>query len=143
MTPVEIGTQVREMVEDALKHQEATRLRLANTSFITGSHAYGTPHEDSDVDLVVRMPVFPAMALAVLSGANQARLEHELNEYQDDGSFSMRFGKLNLICCYDDRAYANWLEGTSELSLRKPVTRGEACATFQRIRKENKCQLNH
>lgn len=103
-------------------------------AFITGSHAYGTPTKDSDIDLVVRMPTLVGWHLEhliSLDDGNQA-----LPPYPDK-SLSLRFGKLNLICCFDDKTYANWLEGTSELTLKKPVTRAEAVATFKRIREEN------
>jgi len=101
-------------------------------AFITGSHAYGTPNKNSDIDVVVRMPAMAAWQLA-----HQSDSEWTKDPPYPDDSIQMRFGKLNLICCCKDEVYDNWLEGTSELVLKKPVTRGEAVATFKRIREEN------
>jgi uncharacterized protein len=44
------------MITDALKNSIVSQISLAvkpSEIFLFGSHAYGTPHEDSDIDLMV------------------------------------------------------------------------------------------
>ena len=113
--------------EEYLKRHEEIGM-----AFITGSHAYGTPHRNSDVDLVVRMPAMAAWQLASLSDKWD---ENAAPPYPDD-SIQMRFGNINVIACCKDEVYQLWLEGTSELELKKPGTRDEAVATFKRLREE-------
>lgn len=84
--------------------------------FITGSHAYGAPHNESDIDLVV---------WAV--GDVRAKLE--------EGGYPIRFGKLNLILISNDDQWEIWRIGTQALVKRRkdrnsPVTRDEAVAFF-------------
>jgi hypothetical protein len=86
-------------------------------SFITGSHAYGTPTENSDVDL------------AIFCSEEDADFLWKASE---DGP-SVRFGKMNLIIFTNERAYDRWKECTNNLISRRPVTRDEAIAEFQRV----------
>lgn len=84
--------------------------------FITGSHAYGSPTEDSDIDLVV---------WAV--GDTRAVLEA--------GGYPIRFGKLNLILVSDADQWNIWRVGTKALvrlrdSRNSAVSRDEAVAFF-------------
>jgi len=99
-------------------------------AFITGSHAYGTPTEDSDIDLVVQVSPGDLERLAILSGDTAA--EH----YGVSGTQYLRFGGLNLLAVDNDIDYQIWLEGTKELVARRPVTRDEAVAVFKRRQKE-------
>lgn len=68
-------------------------------AFITGSHAYGTPNKDSDVDLVVRMSKATLKKLHELSGIKEGE--------------PLRFGNLNLIACTNDLEMAVWKVGTA------------------------------
>ena len=78
-------------------------------AFITGSHAYGTPTEESDVDLVILVD------WATLDKLNNLS-EKGLNESAtDSGDISLRFGKLNLICVADEAIFAAWKLGTAKL----------------------------
>lgn len=100
-------------------------------SFVTGSHAYGKVHKGSDIDLVIRV-----------SAADLERLrQHATNDGRDYGvkdgpCVSIRFGKLNLLCCLTDTAYGTWRLGTKKLKKRKPVERFEAVEMFKQLRKE-------
>lgn len=87
-------------------------------AFVTGSRVYGTPREDSDVDLCV---VISSEDLAVLT---------ELADGDGASSASIRFGKLNLIALTPAN-YEAWLESTETLKLRKPVTRDEAVTVIK------------
>lgn len=90
--------------------------------FITGSQAYGTPTKQSDIDLVVHSQNVPQV-LVINSDQGGSELG------------SVKFGKLNLIFA-NDKEYDCWKEGTDLLIKRKPVTRDEAKAVFQKLRKE-------
>lgn len=83
---------------------------------LTGSHAYGTPRPDSDVDLVVlvgREGVDKLSELADETGVVSCPGGQEK---------SLRFGKLNL----SPARLESWRKATAELVARKPVTRDEA-----------------
>lgn len=90
-------------------------------AFITGSRRYGTPGQDSDIDLVVRCDDDTANMLFDLSD-------------QEGSCQTIRFGLLNLIVCTSDSTFAKWKQGTEELAAKAPVTREEAVATFKRLR---------
>jgi predicted nucleotidyltransferase len=88
-------------------------------AFLTGSRVYGTPREDSDIDLAVLMSSAELGALLRLADP-----EAQGHEYED--GVSIRFGNLNLIvfCAKDE--FDAWRSATQELIARKPVTRAEA-----------------
>ena len=96
-------------------------------AFLTGSMAYGTPREDSDIDVVMRVGSWDM----VNSMAYHADESGSFDEYVHQTS--MRYGKLNVILCFTDNAYEAWRRGTEELIARKPVTRQEAVDTFKRL----------
>ena len=90
-------------------------------SFITGSHAYGIPKPDSDLDLVV------------LVSSKEATL---LWQQKDEGSKSPRYNKLNLIIFETEKEgdvdrYVLWKQINDELIARKPVSREEAVEAFK------------
>lgn len=95
-------------------------------AFVTGSHAYGAPHAESDVDLVVRATQATANKLLVsLFAADEGK------DY-GEGSLCFRAGSLNVIVCLTDERFASWLEGTKALmSLGRPVSRDEAVDHFK------------
>lgn len=63
---------------------------------ITGSHAYGTPDDKSDLDLVVLV---------------DHRTERILNKHSESQG-TIRFGKLNVITVTNPTDYAYWLLAT-------------------------------
>lgn len=90
-------------------------------SFITGSHAYGIPTAESDLDLVV------------LVSSKDAT---ELWKAKDEGSKSPRFNKLNLIIFETDKEGSEdrfhlWKLVNDELIARRPVSREEAVEAFK------------
>jgi hypothetical protein len=91
--------------------------------FITGSHAYGTPNEDSDIDLV--MPASDSLC-------GFLHLACEGNS--DRPCLSMRFGKLNLIWCVTPEQYQAWYDGTQYLISKAPVSRDRAKEVFAELR---------
>ncbi len=93
-------------------------------AFITGSHAYGHPHEKSDVDLVVLMEADTADTLSALADSDDG---------YDDVSCSLRFGKLNLLCFWDEHAYDAWLKVNKELV--EEASGGEAPTRDQAVQR--------
>lgn len=102
-------------------------------AFITGSHAYGTPHEASDIDLVVLMSPGDMDKLARESGMDGWE---ELSADYKIPTACLRFGKLNIICVTEQVDYDVWKEGTEELMKQAPTTREVAKSVFQRLRSE-------
>lgn len=95
------------------------------TPFLIGSHVYGTPRPDSDIDLVVRMTGKLAIRLYELAGVNP--------------HMPLRFGSLNIIPAVTDEEYEAWMTGLREvLQLQEdsgePVTREQAVRIFKRQR---------
>lgn len=97
-------------------------------AFMTGSHIYGTPTEDSDVDLVIFMEPGAGFDFANLF---KAEIQRGKNNYPG-AQFTQ--GKLNIILCTDEEQYFIWEQGTRELWARRPVTREEAMAHFAQLR---------
>ena len=103
-------------------------------AFITGSHAYGTPTEESDVDLVVPCSAKTALRLIEL-------LETEAEEtarYFTGRTplVTFRFGRLQLILAATPESYDVWKKGTQQLIKQAPVTRDEAVALFAKLREK-------
>ena len=107
---------------------------MIEKAFLTGSRAYGTPRADSDIDVVAMMSHTLALLLVAFGEAPEG--------YEDDQGFlSVRFGMLNLMCCWEDEAFFAWADGTRELIERTEhgamrVTRAEAVKLFTRLRAE-------
>jgi len=111
---------------------------MSRPAFITGSHAYGTPRPDSDVDLVVFVGVNCCQKLCDL-GQEGSRVLAE-------GDGKAFFGKLNLILVTDEKQFELWAKGTAELQLKaltKPVTRDEAKAHFTGMGLTNQVSKEH
>jgi hypothetical protein len=105
--------------------------------FITGSRAYGTPREDSDIDLVIFCSVEDARTLLNYNEASVEEIEEAaatIKGYGDEGILQVRYGRLNLILCVDDARYAEWVGGTVRLKAIAPVTRAQAIALLEEIR---------
>jgi len=99
-------------------------------ALLSGSHKYGTPHENSDVDLVVYMSPEDAHVLC----ANADSCVRHNPTYS-----SCRYGKLNLMVCTDLKYYGTWESGLAVLTLRKltenqPITRKQAIEVFSNER---------
>ena len=86
-------------------------------AFITGSHAYGAPRDDSDVDLVVYMEEEDFDTLSKLLGEHKVVKDpdaHTYPSFDKDTSVSLRLGPLNLIATSDYGTYEAWKQGTEE-----------------------------
>jgi len=88
--------------------------------FITGSHAYGKPNEQSDIDLVLYLDPGTTELLIQMS---------------DTKSIPVRYGNLNLILCRTDEEYTSWEITTSNLvqlsrKENRPIGHDEAKQAF-------------
>ena len=90
---------------------------MSESSFLTGSRAYGAPRPDSDIDLVMLADgaTFQTLAMA----ASKA-------EFFANGGCSIRFGLLNIIGVTRQDEFAKWKAGTEHLKTVAPVTRTTA-----------------
>lgn len=104
-------------------------------AFITGFRAYGQPRDDSDVDMVIMLDSFDACMLETLADISASDRE----EYKQSEMTILRFGKLNLMVCTTEAAYASWLAGTVELKAMRDngmqVTRELAVLVFKKHRR--------
>ena len=91
-------------------------------AFVTGSFAYGNPTVDSDIDLVVLIDKKDAGHLLNMADAPTTKEE----AYGTDVDCQMRFGKLNIIGCYEPKVFDAWKRGTEQLVAVRPVTRERA-----------------
>jgi predicted nucleotidyltransferase len=73
-------------------------------SFITGSHVYGKPHKNSDIDLVIYC---------------DAETEQQLLELSNTGNYPIKFGKLNIIVAETEQQYQAWFEGRRKCLIAK------------------------
>lgn len=85
------------------------------TAFITGSHAYGIPTENSDIDLAILV----------------SDKDSEFLWQQFGSAGTLRAGKLNIVCFYNATNFERWREVTNQLKARAPVTRDDAVSAFQ------------
>lgn len=97
-------------------------------AILTGSHAYGTPGPDSDVDLVVFANRETREKLFELLGP----IDPTKREYPA-GDLSLRCGRLNLIVVGDAGHHKEWERGTAQLVARRPVTRAEAVEHLDQV----------
>lgn len=84
-------------------------------SFVSGSHAYGTPTESSDIDLVVLV--------------DNEQTIWSLKKKED---ITPRFGNLNIIAFSNKDNFEKWRATTNLLKEKAPVTREEAVEAFKR-----------
>lgn len=91
-------------------------------AFVTGSHAYGTPRPDSDIDLAVSLTPSELWDLARQADSRSGSC---------DKVDSLMFGRLNLICLSEPH-FAAWKAATEELVARRTVSREEAIEAIER-----------
>lgn len=106
--------------------QENCRFNMK--SFITGSHAYGQPTSESDIDLVIYVDNNTKDRLITLS---------------DNGKMPCRFGTLNLIFATTEEEYATWLLGKISCIAQKPIKGKEAHLLHERAREQFGTTYDH
>ncbi len=95
-----------------------------NEAFITGSRAYGTPREDSDIDLVIKCSHDDLVLLSSFGGKSTWN--------QNNVSANLRWGNLNIIAISSDIVYEAWKLTNEELLKRRPVDRETAKTEFKK-----------
>lgn len=112
-------------------------------SLLTGSRVYGTPHEDSDLDLVILVtPEEMALFEKHYGAPDTTYTDPKTGDKKKKAPLldaAFRFPlfpgiDLNLIVTTDPGAYAIWAKGTAELKAKAPVTRDVAVALFTKLR---------
>ena len=99
--------------------------------FITGSRAYGTPKEESDIDIVLLVESDVIQELQEMCDQPDDFETYLGIDTGGDITTSIRFGKLNMILHTRPEKYNAWKEATDELIQRKPVARDEAVKCIQ------------
>ena len=107
-------------------------------SFVTGSFAYGKPGPKSDVDLVVLVSTKDIEHLQLM--ADEGGFNN--TGYNPEDARCFRFGKLNLLCCVNEKHFELWRKGTIELKRKVkragyPISREDAITFLKKLRKEN------
>lgn len=116
----------RDVLEGRIDYCFLEPLYRDSGAHLGGSRMYGTPSEDSDVDLCILVSFEEAKIL----GANA---DEPRQIKPGAGSFPVRYGNLNIIVCVDPDVYAKWLKGRNQLIDKAPVTREEAKAVFHQL----------
>ena len=99
---------------------------MSSPAFVTGSYAYGTPTDRSDLDVVV----------LVEDDETSTLLQQHADTQKGSTPDSLVFGKMNLIIVGSRAWYDCWYDGTQALIARRPVTRDEAKAYLNTLEKE-------
>jgi hypothetical protein len=86
--------------------------------FITGSRVYGTPRDNSDLDVVIRCDAYVIAAIEALIGKSSGDYDHK--------SVSVQCGPLNLHLCGTDGEYDRWHQGTRTCEVVAPIDRKTA-----------------
>lgn len=102
-------------------------------AILTGSYAYGTPREDSDVDIAIL--VSDSVKKILKSKADKVNGSMSYGHEIECG-LSLHFGKLNMMVFTEQAFFDLWEEGTKRLKARGPVTREQAVEEFERLRKQ-------
>jgi len=86
------------------------------SSILTGSHVYGKPRPDSDMDIVM---VLNEEALALL----KSKADTWFGLPNGD---SLHFGHLNVIATTDEGIYRKWVAAMYAARSERPVTKDRA-----------------
>lgn len=113
---------------------------MVNNAFVTGSQVFGYSTEKSDIDLVVLMPRHEVGLLSEILSESNPSEDPKYIEFADGmgGWKSLRVGKLNLICCWDQFAFDVWsLARTTVLAKRTKgdtITKEVSTAVHEKIK---------
>lgn len=108
-------------------------------SFLTGSQAYGIPTKSSDIDLVVFLDNKDYYKLSDLADV-YAPSNHP-SASDEEARPSLRFGKLNIVPCFEPELFQAWYDGTEFLKGEAPVTKQRAKEVLEEFRKRAKLKI--
>lgn len=103
---------------------------------LTGSHAYGCPTRDSDVDVVLYCEdreIVKILCLAADAVLTSPKVEDDQRYVTAKTDTALRFGRLNVLIVTNADAFDRWSLGTSQLKAFRPVQRETAVAVFDAI----------
>ena len=103
---------------------------------IGGSRAYGTPREDSDVDMVILVSQEDLALLMENFDNTKVGATEPTPAYANEAGTSLRVGNLNLIVTTNPEVYALWEDGINYLKSQKPVTREFAVGYLSGMRQD-------
>ena len=104
-------------------------------AFVTGSHAYGLPGHDSDIDVVVLVTMADLEKL--LKASDDLDIATDPEYARNCHTTSLRFGSLNLLATTDEKAYQCWWDATRKLKEQSPVSREYAVRFMHKARIEH------
>lgn len=111
-------------------------------AILTGSMVYGTPHEDSDLDIVV---LVDPSSLELIADMADELCEGYVGAPDDEtttDSVIVRAGRFNVIAVTKPEDFATWVKGTAQLKERRvqggTVTREQAVELFDKLRAEQR-----
>lgn len=94
-------------------------------AFLTGSHAYGRPSPESDIDIAILVERSTLEKLEQVFGGDGRIVQYGLSV----GSF--RHEKINLIAFTEEWRFDAWRSATESLTKTAPVSREQAVALIQ------------
>lgn len=95
-------------------------------AFVTGSHAYGTPTKDSDVDVCILANCSARKFVSPLLANCDEFEDFDVNNYGLTRGVSVKIGKLNLLVFSGEVEFFAWRDATAVLKSMAPVTRETA-----------------
>lgn len=99
---------------------------METKAFITGSHAYGSPTKDSDVDVVLYCDKKTLTKLVELFGDGPTNYKGTVK--------TIKSGKLNLMLCHNISEFEGWEKGTEVLKCVAPVNKEKATKVLDHFR---------
>lgn len=93
------------------------------SSFLTGSRAYGTPHEESDYDHCILLSDHAARCMVEVF---EEREGSGCNSGSNIMYASFKIGRLNILIFTDLKQFEVWRRATEFLITKAPVTRKKA-----------------
>lgn len=119
---------IRSLIGLSKKATMASKVQRTHC-LLTGSHVYGFPNEDSDVDLVIRCDLETATRITELvSGRRPGDVISVPN--------SVRVNRLNLIFATSPRQMAYWIEATEKCAAKGPMLRIDCVKIFGKVREK-------
>jgi hypothetical protein len=103
------------------------------SALFTGSRVYGRPTKESDLDLVL-LVTHRERELLIKMADDVCTNSYEVGE---ERSYSLRFGKLNVIAVTDPVAFAVFQKATKKLKGEGAVDRDRAVEVMKLMRAEH------
>lgn len=104
------------------------------SAFVVGSHAYGTPRKDSDIDLVIHIDAstLPKGVMAKLQSMNESSCEFsdldiDCKPTEDrGGQIVLREGGLHILIMFDEAKFKVWKRCAEVMTILQPQSKDQA-----------------